>query len=44
MFPAKYRGAIFIARHGPWNRTKKFADVSVAYLDANSKVTRSSRS
>ena len=38
-FPAKYRGAIFIARHGPWNRTKKFADVSVAYLDANSKVT-----
>ncbi len=40
MFPAKYRGAIFIARHGPWNRTKKYADVSVAYLDANSKVTR----
>jgi glucose/arabinose dehydrogenase len=38
-FPAKYQGAIFIARHGPWNRTKKFADVSVAYLDANSKVT-----
>jgi len=40
MFPAKYRGAIFIARHGPWNRTKKFADVSVAYVDANSRVTR----
>ena len=40
MFPAKYRGAIFIARHGPWNRTKKDADVSVAYLDNNSKVTR----
>jgi glucose/arabinose dehydrogenase len=39
MFPAKYRGAIFIARHGPWNRTKKFADVSVAYVDANNKVT-----
>jgi glucose/arabinose dehydrogenase len=40
MFPAKYRGAIFIARHGPWNRTKKSADVAVAYLDANSRVTR----
>ncbi|HSS48389.1 MAG TPA: PQQ-dependent sugar dehydrogenase, partial [Thermoanaerobaculia bacterium] len=40
MFPAKYRGAIFIARHGPWNRTTKYADVSVAYLDANSNVTR----
>jgi glucose/arabinose dehydrogenase len=39
MFPAKYRNAIFIARHGPWNRTKKFADVSVAYVDANNKVT-----
>jgi glucose/arabinose dehydrogenase len=40
MFPAKYQGAIFIARHGPWNRTKKFADVSVAYLDGQSKVTK----
>jgi glucose/arabinose dehydrogenase len=39
MFPAKYRNAIFIARHGPWNRTQKYADVSVAYLDANSNVT-----
>jgi glucose/arabinose dehydrogenase len=38
-FPAKYRNAIFIARHGPWNRTKKYADVSVAYVDANNKVT-----
>lgn len=38
-FPAKYQGAIFIARHGPWNRTKKFADVSVAYLDGTGKVT-----
>jgi glucose/arabinose dehydrogenase len=40
MFPAKYRGAIFIARHGPWNRTQKNADVAVAYLDANSRVTK----
>ena len=33
MFPAKYQGAIFIARHGPWNRTVKYADISVAYPD-----------
>ena len=25
MFPPKYHGAIFIARHGSWNRTKKYA-------------------
>jgi glucose/arabinose dehydrogenase len=37
-FPAKYQGAILIARHGPWNRTKKYADVAVAYLDAQSRV------
>ena len=40
MFPQNYRGAIFIARHGPWNRTKKDADVAVAFLDATSRVTR----
>ena len=33
MFPAKYRGAMFIARHGPWNRTVKYSDVSVAWPD-----------
>ncbi|MGJ7507351.1 PQQ-dependent sugar dehydrogenase [Variovorax sp. GT1P44] len=33
MFPAKYQGAMFIARHGPWNRTKKYADVAVAWPD-----------
>ena len=33
MFPAKYQGAMFIARHGPWNRTKKYNDVSVAWPD-----------
>ncbi len=33
MFPAKYQGAMFIARHGPWNRTKKYAGVSVAWPD-----------
>jgi glucose/arabinose dehydrogenase len=40
MFPAKYQGAIFIARHGPWNRTRKYAaDVVVAHLDAKGNVT-----
>jgi glucose/arabinose dehydrogenase len=39
MFPAKYQNAIFIARHGPWNRTKKYAaDVVVVYLNANGTV------
>ena len=38
-FPAKYRGAILIARHGPWNRTKKYADVAVASLDGQGRVT-----
>ena len=34
MFPAKYQGAIFIARHGPWNRTQKYAaDIMVAWPD-----------
>jgi len=40
MFPPKYKNAIFIARHGPWNRTKKYADVAVAFLDKNGKVTK----
>jgi glucose/arabinose dehydrogenase len=41
MFPAKYQGAIFIARHGPWNRTLKYAaDVVVAFPDTkgNAKI------
>jgi glucose/arabinose dehydrogenase len=33
MFPAKYQGAMFIAKHGPWNRTKKYAGVFVAWPD-----------
>ncbi len=41
MFPARYQGTIFIARHGPWNRTKKYAaDVVVAHLDKDGKVTK----
>jgi glucose/arabinose dehydrogenase len=39
-FPERYRGAIFVARHGPWNRQIKDADVAVAYLnDAREVVT-----
>jgi glucose/arabinose dehydrogenase len=38
MFPAKYHGAIFIARHGPWNKTKKYADVAVAFVDGKGHV------
>ncbi len=38
-FPKKYQNAIFIARHGPWNRTKKEADVSVAFVNEKGKVT-----
>jgi glucose/arabinose dehydrogenase len=34
MFPAEYRNAIFIARHGSWNKTKKIGgDVVVAKLN-----------
>lgn len=41
MFPSQYQGAIFIARHGPWNRTNKHAaDVVVAFLDAKGNVTK----
>ncbi|WP_261402429.1 hypothetical protein [Chenggangzhangella methanolivorans] len=37
-FPEKYRGAIFIARHGPWNRARKNADVAVAFLNDRREV------
>jgi glucose/arabinose dehydrogenase len=34
MFPAKYQNAIFLARHGPWNRTQKYAaDVVAVFID-----------
>jgi len=40
-FPAQYQGAMFIARHGPWNRTKKYAaDVVVAWPDARGGISR----
>ena len=39
MFPAEYKNAIFIARHGSWNRTKKVGgDVMVAKLNPDGSV------
>jgi glucose/arabinose dehydrogenase len=41
MFPKEYEGAIFIARHGPWNRTRKYAaDVVVAWPDGKGGIAR----
>jgi glucose/arabinose dehydrogenase len=41
MFPAEYQGAIFIARHGPWNRTQKYAaDVVVAWPDGKGGIAK----
>jgi glucose/arabinose dehydrogenase len=39
MFPPQYRHAIFIARHGSWNRSKKFGgDIVVAHLNRDGTV------
>jgi glucose/arabinose dehydrogenase len=39
MFPPEYRNAIFIARHGSWNRTKKVGgDVIAAKLNKDGSV------
>ena len=39
MFPAKYHGAIFVARHGPWNKTTKYAaDVVAVFLNKDGSV------
>jgi glucose/arabinose dehydrogenase len=39
MFPAEYRGAIFVARHGSWNRTNKFGgDIAVVKLNKDGSV------
>jgi glucose/arabinose dehydrogenase len=39
MFPQDYRGAIFIARHGSWNRTRKIGgDVVVVQLNKSGTV------
>jgi glucose/arabinose dehydrogenase len=42
MFPAKYKNAIFLARHGSWNRTIKFGgDILVVYLNNDGTVKSS---
>jgi len=39
LFPSEYRNAIFIARHGSWNRTKKLGgDIVVARLSEDGAV------
>ena len=39
MFPAKYKNAIFIARHGSWNRSKKFGgDILAVFLNKDGSV------
>ncbi len=39
MFPAEYRNAIFVARHGSWNKTKKIGgDIIVAKLNKDGTV------
>jgi hypothetical protein len=39
MFPSEYRNAVFIARHGSWNRTKKIGgDIVVANLSEDGTV------
>src|SRR3984893_4673646 len=42
MFPAEYRNAIFITRHGSWNRSKKIGgDIVVAKLNKDGTVKSS---
>ena len=39
MFPAKYKNAIIVARHGSWNRTKKFGgDIVAVFLNKDGTV------
>src|SRR5439155_27036214 len=39
MFPYEYRNALFVARHGSWNRSKKFGgDIAVVSLNEDGKV------
>jgi glucose/arabinose dehydrogenase len=41
MFPSQYQGAIFMARHGPWNRTQKYAaDIVVAWPDGKGGIAK----
>jgi len=42
MFPKKYKNAIFLARHGSWNRTNKFGgDIVVYFLNKDGNVKSS---
>jgi glucose/arabinose dehydrogenase len=42
MFPAKYKNALFFARHGSWNRTKKFGgDIVAVFLNKDGSVKSS---
>jgi glucose/arabinose dehydrogenase len=42
MFPAKYKNAIFLARRGSWNKTKKFGgDVIAIFLNKDGTVKSS---
>jgi glucose/arabinose dehydrogenase len=39
MFPAEYRNAIFVARHGSWNRSIKFGgDIALVRLNKDGSV------
>lgn len=39
MFPAEYRDQIFVARHGSWNRTKKFGgDIALVRVNDDGSV------
>ncbi len=39
MFPAEYRGQLFVARHGSWNRSKKFGgDIALVRLNDDGSV------
>ena len=40
MFPEEYRGQVFIAEHGSWNRSKKIGyRVTLVRLDGNEAVS-----
>jgi glucose/arabinose dehydrogenase len=34
MFPAEYRNAIFITRHGSWNRSKKIPIITFEHASS----------
>jgi glucose/arabinose dehydrogenase len=41
MFPAEYKGAIFVARHGSWNKTRRVGgDIQAVKLNADGSVAK----